>query len=47
MDEIITLIQNVGFPIAITAYLLVVFGAKIDRLSDAVEKLANLMENKG
>lgn len=47
MDEIITLIQNVGFPIAITTYLLVVFGTKIDRLSDAVEKLANLMENKG
>ncbi|MGC8690458.1 MAG: YvrJ family protein [Caldisericum sp.] len=46
MDEIITLIQNVGFPIAIAVYLLVVFGAKIDRLSDAVEKLANLMESK-
>lgn len=45
MDEIITIIQNVGFPMAIATYLLFVFGAKIDRLSDAVEKLASLIDN--
>jgi len=47
MDEIIQIVQNVGFPIAIAMYLLVVFGAKIDRLSDAVEKLATLIESTG
>jgi len=44
MEEIVNLIQTVGFPIAISTYLLFVFGAKIDRLTDAVEKLADLFD---
>lgn len=44
MEELVTLIANVGFPIAVTVYLLVIFGNKLDRLSDAVESLAKYIE---
>jgi hypothetical protein len=43
MEELIKLVGNVGFPIAVAVYLLVIFGNKLDRLSDAVEKLAKFI----
>jgi len=47
VEEILKEIANVGFPIVITVYLLMVFGGKLDRLSDAVEKLSRYVEGLG
>jgi len=59
MNDIIRAIADVGFPIVyslvtcalfqqvITVYLLMVFGKKLDRLSDAVEKLSRYVERLG
>jgi len=56
MNDILRAVADVGFPIVyslvtcalfqqvITVYLLMVFGKKLDRLSDAVEKLTNFIE---
>ena len=44
MNDILRAVADVGFPIVITVYLLMVFGSKLDRLTDAVEKLANFIE---
>ena len=47
MNDILRAIADVGFPIVIAVYLLMVFGAKLDRLSDAVEKLSRYIEGLG
>ena len=47
MNDIIRAIADVGFPIVITVYLLMVFGNKLDRLSEAVEKLSRYIEGLG
>ena len=47
MNDILRAIADVGFPIVITVYLLMVFGAKLDRLSEAVEKLSRYVEGLG
>jgi len=59
VEEILKEIANFGFPIVyslvtcalfqqvITVYLLMVFGKKLDRLSDAVEKLSRYVEGLG
>jgi len=47
MNDIIRAIADVGFPIVIAVYLLMVFGAKLDRLSEAVEKLSRYVEGLG
>jgi len=44
MNDILRAVADVGFPIVIAIYLLVVFGKKLDRLSDAVEKLSRYVE---
>ena len=44
MNDIIRAIADVGFPIVIAVYLLMVFGNKLDRLSEAVEKLTRYIE---
>ena len=44
MNNILRAVADVGFPIVITVYLLMVFGKKLDRLSDAVEKLTSFIE---
>jgi len=44
MNDIIRAVADVGFPIVIAVYLLMVFGSKLDRLTDAVEKLTNFIE---
>ena len=38
LNELVELISNVGFPIAITVYLLLRLEKKIDRLIDVVER---------
>lgn len=40
------LIGNLGFPIAVSAYLLVRFEKKIDILNDSIKDLNILIENK-
>ena len=47
MTDWLRAIADVGFPIVIAVYLLMVFGAKLDRLSDAVEKLSRYIEGLG
>jgi len=47
VNDIIRAIADVGFPIVIAVYLLMVFGTKLDRLSDAVEKLSRYVEGLG
>jgi hypothetical protein len=47
VEEILKEIANFGFPIVVAIYLLVVFGSKLDRLSDAVEKLSRYVEGLG
>ena len=44
MSDMLRAVADVGFPIVIAVYLLVVFGNKLDRLSDAVEKLSRYVE---
>ena len=44
MSDLLRAIADVGFPIVIAVYLLMVFGAKLDRLSEAVEKLTRYIE---
>ena len=47
MSDVLRAIADVGFPIVIAVYLLMVFGNKLDRLSDAVEKLSRYVEGLG
>ena len=47
MSDILRAIADVGFPIVIAVYLLMVFGAKLDRLSEAVERLSRYVEGLG
>ena len=47
MNDILRAVADVGFPIVITVYLLMVFGKKLDRLTDAVEKLSRFVEGLG
>jgi len=44
MNDILRAVADVGFPIVIAVYLLMVFGGKLDRLSDAVENLSHFIE---
>lgn len=45
MEEMINLITNVGFPIAVATYLLIRFETKIDGLSTAINELSNVVTN--
>ncbi|WAM31617.1 YvrJ family protein [Caldicellulosiruptor naganoensis] len=40
VQEIITNIANIGFPIVLCVYLLTRFESKIDKLSDTIDKLS-------
>jgi len=37
MDELVSLIGNIGFPIAVSVYLLTVFGAKLDHMQASLD----------
>lgn len=45
-QSLITVIQNVGFPIAISVYLLVRMEAKLDKLSNCILALAKSIDAK-
>jgi hypothetical protein len=44
MDELVTLISNIGFPIAVSVYLLTVFGGKLDRMQASLDRLTDVIE---
>ncbi|MGL5634676.1 MAG: YvrJ family protein [Sarcina sp.] len=44
MDGLINLIANVGFPIAITMYLLMRIEAKLEKLSITIDNLSNVLQ---
>ncbi len=44
MDELVKLISNIGFPIAISVYLLTVFGSKLDKMQTSFDRLADAIE---
>ena len=46
MDEMVTLITNVGFPIAVATYLLIRFETKIDGLSKATSELSTVVNQQ-
>lgn len=46
MEEMINLIANVGFPIAIASYLLVRIEVKLDRLTVSIEKLTSVLSKR-
>lgn len=45
MSEMVTLITNVGFPIAVATYLLIRFETKIDGLTKAITDLSTVVTN--
>lgn len=44
MDDLLNVISNLGFPMAITVYLLVRFEKKIDQLNGTIYDLNNLIK---
>lgn len=47
MDQMVTLISNTCFPIAVAAYLLVRFESKIDNLSKSINDLSMVVKESG
>ncbi|MGL4992138.1 MAG: YvrJ family protein [Sarcina sp.] len=43
MEDIIGVIANVGFPIAVAVYLLIRIEVKLDKLTSSIEKLSNVL----
>lgn len=43
MDEIFTVIGNLGFPIVLSMYLLVRIEAKLDLLTDSIMNLSDVI----
>jgi hypothetical protein len=39
MEEWVTLVSNVGFPVAVTAYLLVRIEGKLEQLAESISEL--------
>ena len=46
INDLVTLIANVGFPVAVTAYLLVRLEKQFVNLADSVNKLNNIISLK-
>ena len=47
MEEITTLISNVGFPIALATYIIVVVNKSIQELTKAVTIISEKLDNRG
>ncbi|MBO0587618.1 YvrJ family protein [Sporosarcina sp. E16_3] len=45
-EDTIMMISNLGFPIAVTVYLLIRFEKKIETLEIALNKLTNVLSSK-
>ena len=46
INELIGLIGNVGFPVAVAAYLLIRLEKQLDSLSSSINKLNNIISAK-
>lgn len=46
INELIGLIGNVGFPVAVSAYLLIRLEKQIDSLANSINKLNNIISAK-
>lgn len=46
LKSIVPVIQNVGFPITISMYLLIRMEKKIDQLTDSIRALSKILEAK-
>lgn len=46
MENIIQIIGNVGFPIAMAIYLLIIFEKKIDKLTESIDQLTDYLKNQ-
>ena len=46
INDLVTLIGNVGFPVAVTSYLLVKLEKQIVNMTDSVNKLNNIISLK-
>ncbi len=44
MEDLVKLISNIGFPIAVSVYLLTVFGGKLDKMQASFDRLADAIE---
>ncbi|MGD9567986.1 MAG: YvrJ family protein [Sedimentibacter sp.] len=45
MEDIMTIIGNFGFPIAVTAYLLVRIESKLSQLTDSIHELTTAIKS--
>lgn len=45
MEALVSLIGNVGFPIAISVYLLVRIESKLESLTNSINTLSNVINN--
>lgn len=45
MDDLVILIGNYGFPIAVTAYLLVRIESKLSKLTDSIHELTTVIKS--
>jgi hypothetical protein len=46
MEELLKAVGNLGFPIAVAAYLLIRIESKLDSLSNSINKLAAILSVK-
>jgi len=46
VEQWISLVGNVGFPIVVAFYLLIRFERKIDNLTEAINKMSDIMEHR-
>lgn len=46
MEEMLTTISNLGFPIALSMYLLVRIETKLERLTEAIKTLSDTLNNE-
>jgi hypothetical protein len=46
MEELLKVVGNLGFPIAVAAYLLIRIESKLDSLSNSINKLAAILSVK-
>lgn len=46
MDSIVNLIGNLGFPIAISLYLLIRIEGKLENLTQSINNLSNVINKK-
>ncbi|MDO5718654.1 MAG: YvrJ family protein [Tissierellia bacterium] len=46
MEEILQYVANLGFPIALSVYLLVRLESKMEQLTDSIKSLSSAIQNK-